>query len=218
MAEISAAMVKELREKTGAGIMDCKAALKEKEGNLEEALTYLREKGLASASKKGGRITSEGVVASYIHAGGKIGVMVEVNCETDFVARTDDFVDFVKDVAMHIAAAAPVALKREDVEPGLVASERAIYRTQALESGKPEKILDKIIDGKMEKFFKDSCLLEQAFVKDTDISIEDLIKQMIAKTGENISIRRFTRYVMGEGLEKKSCDLAQEVAAQLKQG
>lgn len=215
MAQISAAMVKELREKTGAGIMDCKGALKEKDGNLEEALIFLREKGLASASKKGGRITSEGVVASYIHAGGKIGVMVEVNCETDFVARTPGFVDFVNDIAMHIAAAAPVALAREDVSAEAVETERSIFRTQALESGKPEKIVDKIIDGKIEKFFKESCLMEQAFVKDTDITIEDYIKQMIAKTGENISIRRYVRYVMGEGLEKRSCDLAQEVAEQL---
>jgi len=216
MAQISAAMVKELREKTGAGIMDCKGALKEKDGNLEEALTFLREKGLASASKKGGRITSEGVVASYIHAGGKIGVMVEVNCETDFVARTDAFVDFVRDIAMHIAAAAPVALKREDVAADLIESERSIFRTQALDSGKPEKIVDKIIDGKIEKFFKENCLMEQAFVKDTDLSIDECIKQMIAKTGENISVRRYTRFVMGEGLEKRSCDLAQEVADQLK--
>lgn len=216
MSQISAAMVKELREKTGAGIMDCKAALKEKDGNLDEAVTYLREKGLASASKKGGRVTSEGLVYSYIHAGGKIGVLVEVNCETDFVARTDDFTDFVKDVAMHIAAAAPVSLGREEVPAEVVESERSIYKTQALESGKPEKIVDKIVDGKMEKFFKENCLLEQAFVKDTDISIEELIKQTIAKTGENVSIRRFTRYVMGEGLEKRSCDLAAEVAEQLK--
>ncbi len=216
MAQITAAMVKELREKTGAGIMDCKGALKEKDGNLEEALVYLREKGLASASKKGGRITSEGVVFSYIHAGGKIGVMVEVNCETDFVARTDDFIDFVKDIAMHIAAAAPVALAREDMPTEVVESERSIFRTQALDSGKPEKIVDKIIDGKIEKFFKENCLMEQAFVKDTDLSIDECIKQMITKTGENISIRRYTRYVMGEGLEKRSCDLAQEVADQLK--
>jgi elongation factor Ts len=216
MAEITAAMVKELREKTGAGIMDCKSALKEKDGNLDEALTYLREKGLASASKKGGRVTSEGLVTSYIHAGGKIGVMVEINCETDFVARTDDFVNFTKDIAMHIAAAAPLALKREDIPAETVAAERSIYRTQALDSGKPEKIVDKIIDGKMVKFFKENCLMEQAFVKDTDISIEDYVKQMIAKTGENISIRRYVRYVMGEGLEKRSCDLAAEVAEQLK--
>ena len=216
MAQISAAMVKELREKTGAGIMDCKGALKEKDGNLEEALVFLREKGLASASKKGGRITSEGLVSSYIHAGGKIGVMVEVNCETDFVARTDDFVDFVKDIAMHIAAAAPVALAREDVPAEVVESERSIFRTQALDSGKPEKIIDKIIAGKIEKFFKENCLLEQPFVKDTDISIEEFVKQMISKTGENISIRRYTRFVMGEGLEKRSCDLAQEIADQLK--
>ena len=216
MAQITAAMVKELREKTGAGIMDCKSALKEKDGSLEEALVYLREKGLASASKKGGRITSEGLVASYIHAGGKIGVMVEVNCETDFVARTDGFIDFVKDIAMHIAAAAPVSLAREDVPAEVVESERSIFRTQALDSGKPEKIIDKIIAGKIEKFFKENCLMEQAFVKDTDLSIEDFVKQMIGKTGENISIRRYTRFVMGEGLEKRSCDLAQEVADQLK--
>ena len=216
MAQITAAMVKELREKTGAGIMDCKSALKEKDGSLEEALVYLREKGLASASKKGGRITSEGLVSSYIHAGGKIGVMVEVNCETDFVARTDGFIDFVKDIAMHIAAAAPVALAREDMPAEVVESERSIFRTQALDSGKPEKIIDKIIAGKIEKFFKENCLMEQAFVKDTDLSIEDFVKQMIGKTGENISIRRYTRFVMGEGLEKRSCDLAQEVADQLK--
>ncbi len=216
MAEITAAMVKELREKTGAGIMDCKKALQEKNGNLEEAVTFLREKGLASASKKGGRITSEGLVTSYIHAGGKIGVLVEINCETDFVARTEDFINFTKDIAMHIAAAAPLALKREDIPAETIESERSIYRTQALDSGKPEKIVDKIIDGKMEKFFKENCLMEQAFVKDTDISIEDYVKQMIAKTGENISIRRYVRYVMGEGLEKRSCDLAAEVAEQLK--
>ena len=216
MAQITAAMVKELREKTGAGIMDCKSALKEKEGNLEESLIFLREKGLASASKKGGRITSEGLVVSYIHAGGKIGVMVEINCETDFVARTDGFIDFVNDIAMHIAAAAPVALAREDVPADVVETERGIFRTQALDSGKPEKIVEKIIDGKIEKFFKESCLMEQAFVKDTDISIGDYVKDMISKTGENISIRRYTRFVMGEGLEKRSCDLAQEVADQLK--
>ena len=216
MAQITAAMVKELREKTGAGIMDCKGALKEKDGNLEEALVFLREKGLASASKKGGRITSEGLVSSYIHAGGKIGVMIEVNCETDFVARTDGFVDFVKDIAMHIAAAAPVVLRREDMPADVVETERGIFRTQALDSGKPEKIVDKIIDGKIEKFFKENCLMEQAFVKDTDLSIEDCIKQMISKTGENISVRRYSRFVMGEGLEKRSCNLAQEVADQLK--
>jgi len=153
---------------------------------------------------------------SYIHAGGKIGVMVEVNCETDFVARTDAFVAFVNDIAMHIAAAAPVALTREDMPADVVETERGIFRTQALDSGKPEKIVEKIIEGKIEKFFKESCLMEQAFVKDTDLSIEDYVKEMIAKTGENLSIRRYTRFVMGEGLEKRSCDLAQEVADQLK--
>ncbi len=215
MAEISAAMVKELREKTGAGIMDCKKALQEKEGNIEEAVDYLREKGLAAASKKSGRITSEGLVGSYIHAGGKIGVLVEVNCETDFVARTDEFQAFVKDVCMQIAATNPQGVTREDIPAEVVEREKQIFRTQALESGKPEKIVDKIVTGKLEKFYQENCLLEQPFVKDTDKTVEDLVKEMIAKTGENISIRRFSRFMMGEGLEKRSCDLAQEVADQL---
>ncbi|MBN2332810.1 MAG: translation elongation factor Ts [Deltaproteobacteria bacterium] len=216
MAEITAAMVKELREKTGAGIMDCKRALKEKEGNLEEALDFLREKGLAAASKKSGRITSEGLVGSYIHAGGKIGVLVEVNCETDFVARTDEFQAFVKDICMQIAAANPAGVLREDIPAEIVEREKQIFKTQALDSGKPENIVDKIVTGKLEKFYQENCLMEQPFVKDTDLTVEALVKDMIAKTGENISIRRFTRFVMGEGLEKRSSDLAQEVADQLK--
>jgi len=215
MAEISAAMVKELREKTGAGIMDCKKALQEKGGNVEEAVDYLREKGLAAAAKKSGRITSEGLVSSYIHAGGKIGVLVEVNCETDFVARTDEFQAFVKDICMQIAATNPQGVSREDIPAEVVEREKQIYRTQALESGKPEKIVDRIVSGKLEKFYQENCLLEQPFVKDTDKTVEDLVKEMIAKTGENIGIRRFVRFVMGEGLEKRSCDLASEVAAQL---
>ncbi|MBN2232081.1 MAG: translation elongation factor Ts [Deltaproteobacteria bacterium] len=215
MADISAALVKELREKTGAGIMDCKKALQEKGGDLDAAVDYLREKGLAAAAKKSGRITSEGLVSSYIHAGGKIGVLVEVNCETDFVARTDDFQNFVKDVSMQIAATAPLAVSRDEIPAAVVEKERQIFRVQALESGKPEKIVDKIVDGRVEKYFKEVCLLEQPFVKDTDLTIEELIKQLISKTGENIGVRRFARFVMGEGLEKRSCDLAAEVAEQL---
>lgn len=216
MAEITAAMVKELREKTGAGIMDCKKALKEKDGVLEDAVDFLREKGLAAASKKSGRITSEGVVGSYIHAGGKIGVLVEVNCETDFVARTDEFKAFVKDICMQVAATNPLGVSRDDIPADDIEKEKHIFRVQALESGKPEKIVDKIVTGRIEKFYAENCLMEQKFVKNPDLTVEELVKEMIAKTGENISIRRFTRYHLGEGLEKRSCDLAQEVAAQLK--
>jgi elongation factor Ts len=215
MGDISAALVKELREKTGAGIMDCKKALQEKGGDLDAAVDYLREKGLAAAAKKSGRITSEGVVSSYIHAGGKIGVLVEVNCETDFVARTDDFQNFVKDVCLQIAATAPLAVSRDELPAEVVEKERQIFRAQALESGKPEKIAEKIVAGRVEKYFKEVCLLEQPFVKDPDITIEELIKQLISKTGENISVRRFVRFVMGEGLEKRANDLAAEVAEQL---
>ena len=216
MAEITAAMVKELREKTGAGIMDCKKALKEKDGVLDDAVDFLREKGLAAAAKKSGRITSEGVVGSYIHAGGKIGVLLEVNCETDFVARTDEFQAFVKDICMQVAAANPLGLTRDDIPAVDSEKEKQIFRIQAIESGKPEKIVDKIVTGKMEKFYAENCLMEQKFVKNPDLTVEELVKEMIAKTGENISIRRFTRYLLGEGLEKRSCDLAQEVAEQLK--
>jgi elongation factor Ts len=216
MAEITAAMVKELREKTGAGIMDCKKALKEKDGVLDDAVDFLREKGLAAASKKSGRITSEGLVGSYIHAGGKIGVLVEINCETDFVARTDEFQAFVKDVCMQVAAANPLGITRDDVPANDIEKEKQIFRVQALESGKPEKIVDKIVTGRIEKFYAENCLMEQKFVKNPDLTVEEMVKEMIAKTGENISIRRFARYLLGEGLEKRSCDLAQEVAAQLK--
>jgi elongation factor Ts len=215
MSSISADLVKELRTRTGAGIMDCKRALGETEGNIESAIDYLRKKGLSAAAKKSGRVASEGLVGSYIHAGGKIGVLVEVNCETDFVARNEDFQSLVKDVAMHIAAARPLHLQREDVPADEVERERTICREQAIESGKPEKILDKIVGGRMEKFYGETCLLEQAFVKDPDIKIADLVTQSIAKIGENIQIRRFARFELGEGIEKKKENFAEEIQAQL---
>lgn len=212
MAEISAKMVKELRDQTGAGMMDCKKALTETGGDVDKAADWLREKGIASAAKKAGRIATEGLVASYIHGGGRIGVLVEVNCETDFAARNERFQELVKDIAMHIAATAPLAVRREEIPGSIVAKEREIYMAQARESGKPEKILDKIVDGKIDKFYKDNCLLEQPFVKDTDKSIEEVIKEAISVIGENISVRRFTRYHLGEGLEKRQEDFAAEVA------
>lgn len=216
MGGISAVQVKELRSRTGAGIMDCKKALGESEGDLERAIEYLRKKGLSAAAKKAGRIASEGLVSSYIHAGGKIGVMVEVNCETDFVARNEEFIGLVKDIAMHIAAARPVYLQREDVPQDVLEREGRIFREQALDSGKPEKVVEKIVEGRLEKFFAEAVLLEQAFVKDTDVTIADLITRNIAKIGENIRIRRFVRYELGEGIEKKKENLAEEIQAQLK--
>lgn len=209
---IPAALVKELREKTGAGMMDCKKALAEANGDMERAIEILREKGLAAAAKKSGRVAAEGIVDAYIHMGGKIGVLVEVNCETDFVARTEEFRAFVHDVAMQIAAANPQYLSREDVPQEVIEKEREILKAQALNEGKPEKIIEKIVEGRLEKFYKDNCLLEQAFIRDPDVTITDLLKEKIAKIGENITIRRFVRYEMGEGLEKKNCDLADEVA------
>jgi elongation factor Ts len=200
--EISATMVRELREKTGAGMMDCKKALAETGGNFEKAVDYLRQKGLATAAKRAGRVASEGRIGSYVHAGGKIGVMVEVNCETDFVAKTDDFQAFTKDIAMQIAASNPLFVRREEVPPETLEREREIYRIQAREAGKPEKILDKIIEGKLEKFFGEVCLMEQAFVKDTDITIQDLLNGLIGKLGEKIEIRRFSRFQVGEGMAK----------------
>lgn len=213
---ISASVVKELREKTGAGMMDCKKALSETGGDLEKAAEYLREKGLAAAAKKAGRIAAEGIVDAYIHMGGRIGVLVEVNCETDFVARTDEFRAFVRDVAMQIAATNPQYLRREDVSEEVLQKERDILKAQALNEGKPEKVVQKIVEGRIEKFYTENCLLEQAFIRDTDMSITDLLKEKIAKIGENINIRRFVRYEMGEGLEKKTCDLAAEVAQMTK--
>jgi elongation factor Ts len=197
MAEVTAAMVKDLRAKTGAGMMDCKQALSETDGDMEKAVDFLRKKGLASAAKKSGRSTSEGKVTSYIHTGGKIGVLVEINCETDFVANTDDFVDFCKNIAMHIAAANPVALQAEDVSPELIAREKDIYRAQILEEGKPENMVDKIVEGKINKFLKECCLLSQPYIRDTQKTISDLLTETIARIGENIQIRRFSRFQVG---------------------
>ncbi len=195
---ITAQQVKDLREKTGAGMMDCKKALVETAGDFEKATNYLRERGYATAASKAGRATKEGVIVSYIHPGDKLGVMVEINCETDFVARTEEFRLFAKDIAMQIAATNPVAIARENVDAKIVEQESAIYRQQALNAGKPEKILDKIVSGKLDKFYGETCLLEQAFVKDNEKTISDLINDMIAKIGENISIRRFARFRLGE--------------------
>jgi elongation factor Ts len=197
MVEINAKMIQELRGRTNAGMMDCKEALHEANGDTEKAVDFLRKKGLATALKRAGRQTSEGVINSYIHAGGKIGVLVEVNCETDFVGRTDQFKEFVKNVAMHIAATKPLGIGREDIAEELVKREEEIYRAQAKEMGKPDKILDKIVQGKMEKFYRESCLLEQQYVKDTDLTIQDLIHEMVSKTGENITVGRFVRYQLG---------------------
>jgi elongation factor Ts len=197
MGEINAQMIKGLRARTHAGVMDCKEALQEASGDTEKAVDFLRKKGLATALKRAGRETSEGLVHSYIHTGGKIGVLVEVNCETDFVAKNNEFSTFVKNLAMHIAAAGPLGIRREDIPEKVVQREEEVYRAQAIEMGKPEKILDKIVQGKTEKFFKESSLLDQQYVKDPDITIQDLIHDMVAKTGENISVRRFVRYQLG---------------------
>jgi len=200
--DISATMVRDLREKTGAGMMDCKKALAESGGNFEKAVDYLRQKGLATAAKRAGRVASEGRIGSYIHAGGKIGVLVEVNCETDFVAKTDDFQNFAKDLSMQIAASNPLFVRREEVPPEALEKEREIYRIQAREAGKPEKVIDKIVDGKLEKYYGEVCLLEQVFVKDTDLKIQDLLNGLIGKLGEKIEIRRFARFQVGEGMAK----------------
>jgi elongation factor Ts len=196
--QVSAQMVKELRERTGAPMMDCKAALADSQGDMEKAIDFLRKKGMATAAKKAGRATAEGLVSSYIHAGGKVGVLLEVNCETDFVARTDDFQELVKDIAMHIAAADPRFVTREEVTKDVLDREREIYREQTLASGKPANIVDKIVDGKMEKFYSESVLLEQAFVKNPDQSVGELVAAKIGKIGENIRVRRFARFKLGE--------------------
>ncbi len=198
MTEISAGMVKQLREKTGAGIMDCKEALSECGGDIEKAVDFLRKKGLATAQKRAGRAMSEGVIQPYIHMGGKLGVLVEVNCETDFVAKTEDFLEFAKNIAMHIAATNPVGITPEDVPQEIIEKEKEIYRAQALEMGKPEKMVDKIADGKLNKFFKDNCLMDQAYVRDPNKTVADFLNEVIAKTGENISIKRFVRFQVGE--------------------
>ena len=212
MAEISASAVKELREKTGAGMMDCKKALAEAGGDFGKAEEVLRKKGLASAAKKAGRIASEGAVGSYVHMGGKIGVLVEVNCETDFVARNEAFQALVKDVAMQIAATAPQWVRREEVPAEVVAKELEIAKAQMREQKKPEAMIEKIAQGKVDKFYKETCLLEQPFVKDDKKSVQEMINDQVAKIGENIQVRRFARFVLGEGLEKKSEDYAAEVA------
>jgi elongation factor Ts len=202
--EISIELVKDLRQRTGAGVIDCKAALHETKGNVEAAIDYLRRKGLASAAKKAGRIATDGLVSSYIHAGGKMGVLVEINCETDFVAKTEEFQAFVKNIAMHIAAANPQYIRREEIPAEAIEREKEIYRTQALESGKPDKVIDKIVDGKLERFYSEVCLLEQTYVRDTDLTVKEVIDAMIAKVGENVTIRRFARFQLGEGLQSRS--------------
>jgi elongation factor Ts len=200
--EITAELVKKLREKTGVGLMDCKEALKQSEGDIEKAIEYLREKGLAKLQKRMGKVASEGLVASYIHTGGKIGAMVEVNCETDFVANTKEFQNFAKDIAMQITASNPLYVKREDVPEEVKEKEKNIYKKQALESGKPEKIIDKIAEGKMEKFFQEMCLIEQSFIKNPDITVIELLEELIVKMGEKILVSRFVRFQLGETLEE----------------
>lgn len=213
--EITAARVKELREKTGAGMMDCKNALTEANGDMEQAIVILRKKGLASAQKKATRIAAEGMIGHYIHAGGKIGVLVEVNSETDFAARSGDFQALVKDIAMHIAATSPLYVRREEVPAEVLDKEREIYKDQARASRKPEKIIDKIAEGKLESYYEMVCLYDQKFVKDPNITVKDLINNLVGKIGENIQVRRFARFKTGEGLEKRSTDLASDVAAAL---
>ncbi len=213
--DINAKQVKELREKTGAGMMDCRNALIESKGDMDEAIVILRKKGLASAQKKATRIAAEGMIGHYIHAGGKLGVLVEVNSETDFAARGADFQALVKDIAMHIAAQNPLYVRREDVPAEVIEKEKEIYKDQARSSGKPEHIIDKIAEGKLESYYEMACLYDQKFVKDPNITVKDLINSIVGKIGENIQVRRFARFKTGEGLEKRSTDLAGEVAAAL---
>jgi elongation factor Ts len=197
MTEISATLVKELREKTGTGMMDCKQALSASGGDMTKAIEFLRKKGLATAQKRAGRATSEGTIATYIHMGGKLGVMVEVNCETDFVAKNEAFKECAKNIAMHIAASNPIAVRPEDVPPETIAKEKEIYAAQARETGKPEQVIDKIVEGKLKKFYEDSCLLNQAYVRNPDITVADLLNELVAKIGENISVKRFVRFQVG---------------------
>jgi len=197
---ITTAQIKELRERTGAGIMDCKKALEKAQGNLEKAIDELRKKGLAKAKKRAGRTAKEGLVHAYIHAGGKIGVLVEVNCETDFVARTEAFQNFVKEIAMQIAAANPLVVNKEELSPKIIEREKEIYHQQAIASGKPEKIIDRIVEGKLQKFFEEACLIEQPYIRDQSIKIKDLLNELVAKTGEKIVVRRFVRFQLGEKL------------------
>lgn len=219
MADITAAAVKQLREKTGAGMMECKNALVESGGNEEKAIDILRERGLASAKKREGRIAAEGIVGSYIHMGGKVGVLVELNCETDFVARGEEFQTLVKDIAMHVAAAEPRYVSREEVPADVIEKEREIARAQAKNdpkmAGKPEQVIEKIVDGRINKFYEETVLNDQPFVKDPSKTVAELVTEKVAKTGERISIRRFTRYKMGEGLERRADDFGSEVASML---
>lgn len=216
MAEITAQLVKELREKTGAGMMDCKKALTETAGDFDKAVDYLRTKGLADAAKKSGRIAAEGAVTSYIHGGGKIGVLVEVNCETDFVAKNEDFQELCRDIAMHICASNPKFVTADEVDKDILAKEREIYIAKAKESGKPEKMIEKIVEGQIAKFISGICLLTQPFVKNPDVTVEKHIAERIAKIGENIRVRRFVRFELGEGLEKKQENFVEEVMKQIK--
>lgn len=219
MANITASMVKELREQTGSGMMDCKKALQETDGDMDKAVDLLREKGMADSAKKAGRIAAEGVIASYLHMGGRIGVMVEINCETDFVAKTDAFKEFAQNIAMHIAAANPSYLTAEEVPEEELNHEREVLKAQALNENKPEHIVEKMVEGRLKKYYAENCLMQQAYIRsETDETIENIVKSAIAEFGENIKIRRFTRYEMGEGLEKRSEDFAAEVAAQVNQG
>ena len=213
---VTAQQVKELREKTGAGMMDCKKALIECNGNMEEASEYLRKQGIAKSAKKAGRIAAEGIVESYIHLGGRIGTMVEINCETDFAAKNEGFKNFARDIAMHIAATNPTYLTRDDIPEEVIEHEKEILREQAINEGKPEKIVDRMVEGRLKKFYEENVLMDQNFIKDPDKTIEELLKEQIATIGENVKIRRFARYEMGEGLEKKEENFAEEVAAQQK--
>ncbi|HAA26114.1 MAG TPA: elongation factor Ts [Ruminiclostridium sp.] len=215
MMEITAGMVKELREMTGSGLMDCKRALVESNGNMEKAVEYLREKGLATVAKKAGRIAAEGIVDSYIHGGGRIGVLVEVNIETDFAAKNTEFRELVRDIAMQVAASNPLYVSREEIPPEVVEKEKEILKAQAMNEGKPEQIAEKMVAGRLEKYYKQVCLLEQPFIKDTDKTVLDVINEKIAKIGEKISVRRFTRYEMGEGLKKREDNFAEEVMRQV---
>src|ERR1700761_7052384 len=212
MAEINAKLVKELRDRTGAGMMECKKALQEADGNLAEAEIILRKRGLSSASKKAHRVTRQGVVGSYIHAGSQLGVLVEVNCESDFVARTDDFQELVRDIAMHIAAADPQFIRKEDVTPAAIENEKEIQRARALNDGKPEKMVDRIVEGRMAKFYEEVCLYEQPFVKENTITVDQLIKTKIAKLGENISVSRFARMKVGDSFTSAGNAPAEQLA------
>lgn len=214
--EITASMVKDLRERTGAGMMDCKKALVDANGDAEKAIELLRERGLSKAAKKAGRLASEGIVDAYIHGGGRIGVLVEVNIETDFAAKNEDFRALVKDIAMQIAAMNPQYVRREEVPAEVIEREKEILKTQAMNEGKPEHIAEKMVAGRIEKFFNEVCLMEQPFIKDNDKTVEEVIKEKIAVIGENINVRRFARFELGEGLEKKEENFAEEVAKQIK--